>query len=295
MPEDATLAKSLLAFATASDTFPGLPRPERAVTILIAPDEAKLHAWIGGGAPEWGIAFALLEEYRIVMQGRSASSRAGNPQVTLRHELAHLALHERAGPGFPVWFHEGYASFAAGEIARDEVLSQSLLIAIRGVPYLVTLDTLISGGSARAEQGYALAHRAVADLAAKDPAGGLRLFFRYWGETHRLDAAFRRAYGITLDGFEAEWRKNTRRRYGVLAIVADVGFASVVLFVIMAPFWISRRQRDRSRLAAMLAADAAAELRERESAVAELLGEGVQKGDARPGQSTGNDDQIKES
>jgi hypothetical protein len=293
-PEDLPLARNLLAFAVANDSFPGLPRPRRPVTVAIAPDERRLHEWIGGGAPEWGIAFALLEEFRVVMQGRSANSKAGNPQVTLRHELAHLALHELAPERLPIWFHEGYASFAAGEWARDQILATNFILALRGLPRLATLDSMISGGSTRAEQGYALAHRAVADLAARDPNRGLTLFFQYWNQTGRIDAAFRQAYGITYTAFEEEWRRSTRRRYGALALFADVGFASLVLFIIIFPFWLSRRKRDRSRLAALVAADALAEQRERESAIAELLGDGVEKGKEGTGESAGNDDQIKE-
>lgn len=284
-PTDMALARNLLTDAIAKDSFPGLPRPRVAATIMIAPAEPEFRAWIGGGAPEWGIAVAIPEEHRIVMQGRGANSKAGDPLQTLRHELAHLALHEVLGNVPPRWFDEGYASYSAGEFGRDQVLASSVVLAIQGVPHFASLDTLISGGTTRAEQGYALAHRAVADVAALDPKGGLNLLFRYWGENRSLDAAFRQAYGITLDGFENSWRQTTRRRYGALALLGDVGFASLVLFLIVGPFWLSRRRRDKARLEAMRAADELAERRERESALAMLLGEGDQR--------DGNEDQIK--
>ena len=285
MPSDAALAKNLLAVAIAADSFPGLPRPRRPATIMIAPNAAAFREWIGGGVPEWGIAVAIPEEHRIVMQGRSADSRAGDPRVSLRHELAHLALHEYLTNLPPRWFDEGYASYSAGEWGRDEVLSSSVVLALRGVPHFGGLDTLIAGGTARAEQGYALAHRAVADVAAIDPRGGLTLLFRYWHDTRKLDAAFRQAYGITLDGFENTWRQATRRRYGALAMLGDVGFASLVLFLIVGPFWLVRRRRDRTRLDAMRAADKLADRRERESALAALLGKG--------GDMDESEDQIK--
>lgn len=291
MPGDMGLARNLLASATSSDSFPGLPRPTRAVTVVIAPNEARFREWIGTGAPEWGVAVAFLDEQRVVMQGHTADSRAGSPPMTLRHELAHLALHEQAGGRFPHWFHEGYASYSAGEWGRDEVLLSSFALALRGVPRLATLDSMIEGGSTRAEQGYALAHRAVADMAARDPARGLSLFFVHWKESRKLDAAIRAAYGITLSGFEDEWRRTTRRRYGAIALFADLGFATIVLFVIVAPFWFSRRRRDKQRLAALVAADELAERRERESALSALLGEGVISGE----QTRTNDDQIKET
>lgn len=283
-PGDLGLARNLLAGAMANDSFPGLPRPRRPVTVYIAPDAERFREWAGGRAPEWGIAVAFPDEMRIVMQGRSANSAAGDPRVTLRHELAHLSLHETVGSLPPPWFDEGYASYAAREWSRDQVLESSLLLALKGTPRFAELDTMIAGGAVRAERGYALAHRAVADLAALDPERGLSGFFRYWVESRRMDTAVREAYGITLDGFEDTWRKATRRRYGALALFADVGFAALVLFLVIAPLWWSRRRRDRERLAAMVAAEEAAARREREDALAGLLG-----GEQNPE----DDDQIK--
>lgn len=292
MPSDVGLARNLLAESIARDTFPGLPRPMRRAEIFIAPDDRRFREWMGEGVPEWGAAVAYPDQHRIVMQGRGADSRAGDPRVTLRHEIAHLALHEYAGWRLPHWFNEGYASYSAGEWGREQVLASSFVLALRGVPHLATLDSMISSGTARAEQGYALAHRAVADMAALDPAGGLTLLFRHFPRTGSLDAALRMAYGVTLDGFESTWRRSTRTRYGALALFADVSFASLVLFLLIAPFWVSRRRRDRSRLAAMAAADAAAEQRDRASAIALLLGETTAK-DLDKEQMPGNDDQIK--
>ena len=100
---------------------------------------------------------------------------------------------------------------------------------------------------------------------------GLNLLFRYWAETPRLDAAMRRAYGITLDGFERRWLERTRLRYGALALAADLTLATLAFLVLLGPLWWLRRRRDRSRLAALRAAEAAAEQRERESAITALL------------------------
>src|SRR3990172_12641110 len=111
----------------------------------------------------------------------------------------------------------GCASFAAGEWGRDELLATNLALVLRGMPPLDGLDALFEGGESRAQQGYALAHRAVAELAALDPERGLTLFFRYWRATRSLDQAIRRAYGMTETDFETRWKAATRRRYGALA------------------------------------------------------------------------------
>ena len=268
---DELLAKSLLAAAIANDTFPGLPRPKARVVIAIAPDRGTFREWIGPNAPEWGAAIAFPGASRIVMQGRTAGSDAGNPLDVLRHELAHLALFEALGDLPPRWFDEGYASYAANEVNRDAVLGANLALLLRGMPSLDSLDRGFGGGSARAGGSYALAYRAVAELAALDPQRGLTLFFRYWKESGRFEFAVRRAFGITQARFEEIWQRRTRRRYGGLALVADLSIAAMTTLFLVLPFYVIRRRRDRLRMAALVRADEEAERKEAESAIEALL------------------------
>ena len=270
-PADAQLAKSLIAAAARNDSFPGLPRPKSHVVIAVAPDHERFRQWIGPNAPEWGAAVAFPESNRIVMQGRDAGGRAGDPIEVLRHELAHLALHEALGDLPPRWFDEGYASYAANEIARDAILGANLALLFRGMPPLDSLDLGFQGGSLRAEGSYALAYRAVVELAALDPERGLTLFFQYWKETGRFDLAVRRAYGITQARFESIWQSRTRRRYGGLAVFADLSIAAALMAFFVVPFYVMRRRRDRARMEALVRADREAERREAVSAIEALL------------------------
>jgi hypothetical protein len=270
-PNDRLLAQSLIASAVARDTFPGLPRPRNRVLIAIASDKARFRRMIGPTAPEWGAAVAFPESSRIVMQGRNAGADAGDPVEVLRHELAHLALHEAVGNLPSRWFDEGYASYAANEIVRDAVLGANLVLLFRGMPPLDSLDAAFQGGSLRAEGAYALSYRAVAELAARDPERGLTLFFQYWKESGRFDRAVRSAYGITQSQFEEIWRARTRRRYGGLALVADLSIAAALTVFIVLPFYVIRRRRDRLRMAALVRADVEAERRETASAIEALL------------------------
>lgn len=249
--------------------------------IAIAPDEARFREWIGPAAPEWGAAVAFPAERRIVMQGRNAGSDAGDPISVLRHELAHLALHEAMGDLPPRWFDEGYASHAAAETGRDQVLATNVALVFRGVPALDSLDAWFHEGSARAEAGYALAHRAVAELAALDRQRGLTLFFAYWKERGSIDAAVRAAYGLTLSGFEDHWQKTMRRRYGGLALIADLAVVGAIVLAMLLPLYISRRRRDRARMAQLRASERAAEAAANEGIIAQILGE-TDDGDLAP-------------
>jgi hypothetical protein len=175
----------------------------------------------------------------------------------------------------PRWFDEGYASYAAGEWGRDDVLATNfaLAIAFGRLPTLAGLDSSFYGGATAAQAAYAFSYRAVAELAAIDRTRGLTLFFDYWQREGSLERAIRQAYGLTLGGFETHWQRSTRRRYGGLAVVTDVGFGAVLVILMVGPLWLIRRHRDRKRLEAMRVADAAQSERERASALSALLGE----------------------
>ena len=288
-PRDDVLAHALVRAAVANDSFPWLPRSHQRVLIAVAPDVAHFRAWVGPNAPEWGAAIAFPESRRIVMHGRAASADAGDPLEVLRHELAHLALHERLGNKPPRWFDEGYASVAAREWRRDDVLAANVALALKGTPSLDELEEGFHGGAVAAQSAYALSYRAVTELASLDPERGLTLFFGYWADGNTLDHAVRQAFGLTLTGFEKEFQKRTSLRYGALALFADLSIAMLVLIVMLLPFVFARRGRDRRRLVAMIAADDAAERAERESTIAMLLSEVGSKGTGPPSPTPGND------
>jgi hypothetical protein len=280
-PRDARLARSVLDSAVANDSFPGLPRSSQRILIAIAPDDRRFRDWAGTGAPEWGAAVAIPSEHRIVMQGSRAGSDAGNPMQVLRHELAHLALHEYLGDLPPRWFDEGYASYSAGEWGRDEVLATSIALLAHGIPPLDSLDEGFYFDATRAQAAYALSYRAVASLASLDRERGLALFLRYWKEDGSMEQAIRRAYGITGAGFEERWRKETARRYGALALAANMSVALGLIGLIVVPLYVMRLRSKKRRLAAMLAADEARERAERESALRAILELGRDSSDGR--------------
>ncbi|HEX5830075.1 MAG TPA: hypothetical protein VFY16_03775 [Gemmatimonadaceae bacterium] len=282
-PRDVPLARSLLARAAERDTFPGLPRPRARVVVAVATDADEFRRLVGPAPPEWGAAVAFPASQRIVLQGRRASGEAGDPRVVLRHELAHLALHETLGDRPPRWFDEGYAGWAAGEWGRQELLATNVALLLRGMPGLDSLNGWFRGGEGRAQAAYALSYRAVAELDAMDPERGLALLFQYWRSEGTLDRAVRAAYGLTLPQFEDRWQRRTRLRYGALAIFGDLSLAALAFVILLLPLWLLRRRRDRRRLTALRQADAAE--REQQRLVDELLGRSTSPAPEMPGDS----------
>jgi hypothetical protein len=268
---DERLGRSLLTRALANDTFPGLPRPRARVLIAIAPDAGRFREWVGPHAPEWGAAIAIPGDQRIVMQGSRAGSDAGDPFVVLRHELAHLALHEAMGALPPRWFDEGYASLSAGEWDRETAFETSWGLVFRAMPSRDSLEAGFYRGADRAAFSYAMAHRVVAELAALDQTNGLRNFFSEWKASGSFEIGLRRAFGMTGVQFDRHWHRRTRERYGALAFVANVSLVAGMFGLLLGPLFVMRRRRDRRRLEAMRVADAAQERALRESALEALL------------------------
>lgn len=93
-----------------------------------------------------------------------------------------------------------------------------------------------------------------------------------------MERAIRLNYGMTMAEFEERWQRQTRRRYGGLALIGDVTLAGLLLLVIIVPLYVMRAQRDRQRMAALVEADRAAEAAARASAIEALL-----RGDEPPG------------
>ena len=268
---DERLARALLAAAQVHDTFPGLPKPTAHVLIAVAPDAARFRQWVGPNAPEWGAAIAIPDQRRIVMQGGSAGSDAGDPLVVLRHELAHLALHETMGRLPPRWFDEGYASVAAGEWSRETAFATSVGMVWHAMPSLASLEEGFQHGATRAEWSYALAYRVVDDMASLDAQHGLANFFAYWKESGAMEPAIRRAFGMTGEQFEKHWQHQTRLRYGALAFATDISVVLAFFALLVGPLYWMRRRRDRRRLEAMRAVDRAQDLAARESVLDALL------------------------
>jgi hypothetical protein len=174
----------------------------------------------------------------------------GDLYRTLRHELAHLALHEAVSGRLPLWFDEGYATWAAGEWERLGLLELNLAVVRGAVPDLRGLDGALRGTSTTADAAYALAASAVTELARRNPSGTLTPLLDRLGRGEDFESTVLATTGLTLDRFELEWRRSLRQRYNVGAwLLAGGGWGILALVV-----WLLLRRRraaDRPRREAL--------------------------------------------
>lgn len=245
-PAQRDLAVLLAERAGRRTEWPGLghrtPGPLR---LIIVPDGHYLDSLTTGRAPSWGAAIALPGSRTILLRADQ-----GDLYRTLRHELAHLALHQAVNVRLPLWFDEGYASWAGGEWDRLGSLDLNLAVVRGAVPDLLSLDGALRGSAGSADPAYALAVSAVTELARRNPTGSLEPLLARLMAGEDFDASVQATTGLTMSQFGVEWRRAVRQRYSVITwLLAGGGWGILALLL-----WAvvrARRRADLPRRAAL--------------------------------------------
>ena len=245
-PPQMRLALELARQADRPAEWPGLGRRQPGpLRLIVVPGGRVLDSLTGGMAPSWGAAIALPGARTIVLRADQ-----GDLSRTLRHELAHLALHQAVPVRVPLWFDEGYAAWAAGEWDRLGSLELNLAVVGGAIPDLDQLDAALRGSASTADVAYALAATAVAELARRNPSRTLVPLLARLQSGTDFEVAVRTTTGLTMGRFEAEWARTVRRRYGLFTwLVAGGGWAVIALLVLTLTRW--RKRADRARRAAL--------------------------------------------
>jgi Peptidase MA superfamily len=245
-PAQLALAAELAREAARPSEWPGLGlRAVDSFRLIVVPDARRLDSLTRGRAPAWAAAIALPESRTVVIRADGEAL----PRI-LRHELAHLTLHEAVRGRVPLWFDEGYAGWAAGEWDRLGLLELNLSVARGALPTLTRLDAALRGATSTADAAYALAVSAVTELARRNPSGTLDPLMARLVAGDDFEAAVLATTGLTLDRFEEDWQRAVRRRYSLVTwLLASGGWLLVALGVLGLVHF--RRRADRERRAAL--------------------------------------------
>jgi hypothetical protein len=257
-PGDSLRAERMLRMLLPRPRLLSLPDslPTRAV-VHLAPDEEGFQALIGSRPPEWGAAVAIPARQAIVLPAYP-TRRLGPEELprVLRHEWAHLALHEYLGNlRVPRWFSEGYAEWASGGWRATEAWKLRVAIALDRAPALDSLELSWPRDRAQAEVAYLLAGSAVAYLARNGGEEGVALFLERWRDSGRFEESLRRTYGVTIGQLEEDWKKHVRSEYGWLLVLSRSMLFWGLLAGALGGMLIIRRRYNRMRLASLRATE----------------------------------------
>ncbi len=261
-PEQLRLATDLARRAAEPTDWPGLGRRSPGpLRLIVVPDARRLDSLSAGRAPGWGAAVALPGERLVLLR-----ADLGDVYRTLRHELAHLALHEAIGVRVPLWFDEGYAAWAAGEWERLGGLELNLAVVRGAVPDLPGLDGALRGSASTADAAYALAASAVTELARRNPTRSLTPLLDLLRAGQDFEVAVQRTTGLNLAQFDVEWRRSLRQRYSLANWILAGGGWGVLTLVL----WILLRRRRAADLPRRAALDEGWEIPPEDAATSEL-------------------------
>jgi hypothetical protein len=255
---DALVAERVLELLDGQAPLPGLPDsvPAGVLAVLAHTPEA-FDELTGGVVPEWRAGVAIPSAGMLVIP-TGEGPRVLDPEGrrTLRHEWAHLGLHEYLGDlRVPRWFSEGYAQWASGGFDASEAWRLRVLLALGRAPEMDSLELRWPAGREEARTAYLLAASAIAYLLEPSGERGLEIFLERWREGRSFDDALRSTFGVTPGQFEEDWKRHVRSRYGWLLVLGHstvfwAFLALVLLFMVRA-----RRTRNREKLARLRAAE----------------------------------------
>lgn len=239
------LAIALAQSSEPPQPWPGLghraPPPFR---LMVVADAAALRRAAFGRAPAWGAGITIPQARLVIIRADS------DPTRTLRHELAHLVLHDAVRTRVPLWFDEGYAVWASGEWDLLDRLALNVAVVSGATPTLDRLAAALRGDTPGVDAAYALAATAVLDLARRNPTHTLDPLFERLRAGEDFGAAVRATTGVDLEQFGDEWRRGVRRRYGVFTWLTAGGVWILVGGIVIIGTRL-RRRRDAVRRAAL--------------------------------------------
>lgn len=248
-PPQANLAALLAEEADRPRPFPGIdPQADRPLRLFLAPTRALYDSLTRGRLPTWSEGAAFPGSGAIVLWSVGSPS---DLQVSMRHELAHVALRRRVHHVLPLWFEEGYAAVAAGEWGRTQAFQLDWHLLAGATLELDSVDRALRGRAGEAAGAYALSTTAVAMLQRWGGQAGLRPLIDALATEPTFDAAMRSTYHVTLDRFEELWAQDVRHRYGWLAALGATSLVWGLIGLLLVWLVWRRRRRDAPRRAAL--------------------------------------------
>lgn len=246
------VAERTLAASFAPLHLPGIP--EAAVlpksTIILAPDEATFDS-LAFGRPDWAAGIAIPSRQLIILPTYQRTGPLSDPIITLRHELAHLALNAYLGGRVPRWFDEGYATWVSGGWDAQSGWQIRLALLRGQAPPFDSLTLAWPRQESRARLAYLLSASAVMYLAESRGYPAFEAFFERWREEGSFEPAFRATYQMTFGQFEREWRAMVRRRYGWLLAISQTAVFWLFVVLLVLILGSRRRRMNRERLEAL--------------------------------------------
>ncbi|WNG48511.1 hypothetical protein F0U60_33600 [Archangium minus] len=254
------------------DAFVGvLGRDWPGVTELrvgVGREEFEALALPGGAPPGWAVALAYPTHRIVLLNALTLAGPEG--MVTLRHELAHVALGQLAS-NWPRWFQEGLAQNLTGEnYSMTHYAALFRAVTQEKVFRFEHLHDAWPDIPSDVEIAYAQSAAFVAWLSARHGPEGMGRLVDEVATGQPFEQAFGKAFRSSLWVEELAWRDGLAARYGWLPLTTSSSLVWLGATGLVVAAYLRRRKQKEARFAEMEAQEALEEEAMRATLEAEL-------------------------
>lgn len=220
------------------------------IEIVVTADARGYDRSLEPGLPTWGVAFAVLEEQRILVDVNKATRAYNSLEEVVPHELSHLLLYQRVPRvRFPIWFLEGLAQWQAREWSLVDAWQLMNSVWDGSAPKLRDMTYSYPAEESRAQAGYRVSYAAFTELFNAGGFDRLPVFLAEVERQRSFETAFVDYWGFGLADYGAYFHDDLERRYHskLLALQSGplLGFAALLFVVVIGRYVIRSRRKFR--------------------------------------------------
>lgn len=218
------------------------------IEVVVTNDARRYTSGNTSELPEWGVAFALLDEQRILVDVDRATRAYNSLDEVVPHEISHLLLRQRVPlVEFPIWFNEGLAQWQAREWSLVDGWGLMQDVWTGETPRLIDVSARYPKGEVRAEAAYRVSYAAFTELFATTGFGALPAFLAEVERAGDFRTGFQRYWQFDVDDFASYFHDELEKRYRTNALAFQSGpvlaFAAVLFIAVLVRQGIKRRRK----------------------------------------------------
>jgi len=218
------------------------------IDIVVTAHARDYDASLAGELPNWGVAFAILEEQRILVDVQKATRAYNSLDEVVPHELSHLLVRQKVPHArLPIWFSEGLAQWQAREWSLVDAWELMQGVWAGSAPRIEDLYREYPSEETRAQSAYRISYAAFTDLFSGLGFQVLPDLLATVEQKGSFSEGFFTFFGFSTADYAAYFHDEIERRYKTKALVFQsgplFGFAALVFVAMIVRYTIRRRRK----------------------------------------------------
>lgn len=219
------------------------------IVILVATRREQFDSAVGGRFPDWGVGCAIPELNAIIILSPFLYPYQIELAEVLRHELAHLYLHQLVGHSrLPRWMDEGFAMLIGHQWRFGDDWQVGRAVLTGEDLTLHEIDALNRFGEGKARLAYGQSYLGMKYLLDEYGWDSFLLFVRELRRHNQLDPAFMVAVGLDYAGFQDEYDTYLKTKYNWATLLSDTMLFWIVIVLLLIILYLFKRRHMKKKV-----------------------------------------------